>query len=269
MARKKTLLKNNYQFVLLGFFVILAILTYIQDRDKEDPSRFFEGYQGTMVLLDLKSGQYDRFKPARASLRLSPMSTFKIPNALIGLETGVISGPDHLFIWDGKNHSRPVWNQNHTLHTAMENSVVWYFQALASAVGPARMAEKLKAFAYGDEDISGGITQFWLANSLKISADEQVEFLRKLYTDALPAQPANQAAVRQVLVLKSTPEHQFSGKTGTNIVAGKATLGWFVGHLERGGQAYVFACNIEAADQASGPKAREIMEKVLRAKRLM
>ncbi|MBI4800304.1 MAG: class D beta-lactamase [Desulfarculus sp.] len=267
--KKKTLLKNNYQFLLLGFFVALAVYTYFHDREKDDPSRFFEGFQGTLVVLDLQSGEYQRFKPAQAAKRLSPMSTFKIPNALIGLETGVVSGPDHLLTWDGQARPWASHNQNHTLHTAMENSVVWYYQELATAVGPERMAEYLKAFAYGNQDISGGISQFWLGNSLKISADEQVEFLRKLYTGALPARPENQALVRGMLLLPKTGQAQLSGKTGTNVVNGKSILGWFVGHLKRGDKAYVLACNIEAADQATGAKARQIVEKALQAKGLL
>lgn len=267
--RKKTLLKNNYQFLLLGFFVALAVYTYFQDRAKEDPSRFFEGFQGTLVLLDLQSGQLERFKPSQAAKRLAPMSTFKIANALIGLETGVVSGPDHLLTWDGQARPWASHNQNHTLQTAMESSVVWYYQELATAVGPERMAEHLKAFAYGNQDISGGISRFWLGNSLKISADEQVEFLRKLYTDQLPVQPRHMAQVREMLKLQRTPHYQFSGKTGTDIVNGKATLGWFVGHLAWADKAYVLACNIEAADRATGAQARQIVEKALKAKRLM
>ncbi len=269
MAPKKSLLKNNQQFLLLGFFVLLAVYTYFQDRNKDDLSSLFEGYQGTMVVMELPSGQVERYKPARAAMRLSPCSTFKIANALIGLETGVLSGPDHLLTWDGKVRSRPVDNQNHTLQTAIDNSVVWYFQALAAAVGPARMGHYVKALDYGNQDISGGITRFWLGSSLKISADEQVEFLRKLYEDALPIEPRHQALVREMLKLKKTPQYQLSGKTGTNLVGGKATLGWFVGHLALADKAYVFACNIEAPDQATGSKARQIAEKALHAKGLI
>jgi beta-lactamase class D len=269
VAPKKTFLKNNQQYLLLAFFFALVVYTHFHDRNKEDLSSLFEGYQGTMVIMELPDGQPDRFKPAQAAKRLSPMSTFKIPNALIGLDTGVVSGPDHLLTWDGKARSRPTDNQNHTLHTAMQNSVVWYFQELATAVGPERMGQYLKAFDYGNQDISGGIDRFWLGSSLTISADEQVEFLSKLYTDGLPAQPRNQALVREMLKLKKGDNYQLSGKTGTRMAGGKTTLGWFVGHLARGDKSYVFACNIEAPDKATGAKAREIAEQALRDKGLL
>ncbi|MFH1034052.1 MAG: penicillin-binding transpeptidase domain-containing protein [Pseudomonadota bacterium] len=269
MATKKTLLKNNQQFLLLAFFVALAGYTYFHDRNKENLSDLFEGYQGTMVIMELPGGPVERFKPAQAAKRLSPLSTFKIPNALIGLETGVVSGPDHLLIWDGQERPWPAHNQNHTLRTAIENSVVWYFQALADAVGPERMVHYLQALDYGNQDISGGITRFWLGSSLAISADEQVEFLRKLYTDALPCKPENMATVRGMLVLDQSPQRTLSGKTGTDVVAGKTPLGWFVGHLARGEKSYVFACNIQAPDKATGAKARQIVEAELRRKGLL
>lgn len=263
------MLGNSQQFLLLGFFVLLAGYTYFLDKGKEDLGGYFTGYQGCFVLMDLKSGQVERFKPAQAAKRLSPMSTFKIPNALIGLETGVVSGPDHLLAWDGKDRGMPQWNRDHTLRSAIANSVVWYFQALAAAVGPERMAHYLKLLDYGNQDISGGITRFWLGSSLLISADEQVEFLRKLYTDALPVKPENMAMVRDMLILDQDRDRTFSGKTGTEMLEGKLPLGWFVGHLQRGDRAYVFACNIQAADKASGAKAREITQDILRAKGLL
>jgi bla regulator protein BlaR1 len=269
VASKKTLLKNNHQFLLLAFFVALAIYTYFHDRNKEDLGSLFEGYQGTMVIMELPGGDIERFKPANAAKRLSPCSTFKIVGALVGLETGVVSGPDHLLKWDGKPRQRPAWNQNQTLQTAIDHSAVWYFQEMAAAVGSERMGEYVKALGYGNQDISGGITSFWLGSSLKISADEQVDFLRKLYTDALPLTPRSQAQVREMLKLTKTSAYQLSGKTGSNVVEGKAILGWFVGHLALADKAYVFACNIEAPDKATGAKAQEIAQKALHLKGLI
>ena len=51
---------------------------------------------------------------------------------------------------------------------------------LARRVGSQRMQKFLADIPYGNADISTGIDKFWLGTSLKISADEQVEFLRRL-----------------------------------------------------------------------------------------
>src|SRR5687767_12874214 len=54
----------------------------------------FAGTPGTFVLLDLETGHTRRYAPERAAERFSPKSTFKIPNTLIGLETGVLRDAD-------------------------------------------------------------------------------------------------------------------------------------------------------------------------------
>lgn len=90
--------------------------------------------------------------------RLPPQSTFKIPNALIGLETGAIPGVDHVIPYDGHAVPFEAWAKDHTLSSAVESSVVWYFQALATRVGEAQMEAWLKRLKYPDADISGGLT---------------------------------------------------------------------------------------------------------------
>ncbi|OLE78143.1 MAG: hypothetical protein AUF76_19870 [Acidobacteria bacterium 13_1_20CM_2_65_9] len=73
------------------------------------------------------------------------------------------------------------WRRDHTLASAMRNSVVWYFQRIAEKLGMARERDYLKRFDYGNADPSSGLTTFWLGQSLMISPDEQLRFLRRLY----------------------------------------------------------------------------------------
>src|SRR5262245_22593498 len=103
---------------------------------EEDP---FGGFDGCFVMLDVRRGKFTRIRPERCAERLSPCSTFKIPNALVGLETGVLSGAEHEFNWDGVRRERAELNHDHTLRTAIRDSVVWYFQRVAAGVGDQRM----------------------------------------------------------------------------------------------------------------------------------
>ncbi len=98
--------------------------------------------------------------------RLSPASTYKIPHALIGLDTGVITETT-VEKWDGVTHSnQPKWDQDHTVLSAMRPSVLWFFQAMAPRIGAARAHEWLQRFQYGNTDTSGPITQYWLNGRL-------------------------------------------------------------------------------------------------------
>lgn len=197
------------------------------------------------------------------------MSTFKIFNSLAGLDSGVLKDANHPMKWDGQKCFYDSWNQDQTLATAMRDSVVWYFQRVASDVGEERMKKYIQSVNYGNEDISGGITQFWLAGTLSISADEQVDFIRKLYFDALPFSKRSMTIVKQITELKTTPQGELHGKTGSHNQEGKWVLGWFVGYVVHEGQPYVFATNIQAADGAWGKKAREITEHILQESGLL
>ena len=57
---------------------------------------------------------------SRARIGFLPASTFKIPHALIALETGVVADVDKEVIrWDGVPREIEEWNRDHTLRSAM------------------------------------------------------------------------------------------------------------------------------------------------------
>ena len=221
----------------------------------------FQGFTGAFVLYDLNLKRYIRYNPERCAERFIPASTFKIMNSLIGLETGIIPDADYVIKWDGTKYDIPAWNQDHTLRTAIQNSVVWYYQELARRVGEKKMQEYVDAAHYGNQDISGKIDTFWLEGGLRISAEEQVEFLKRLYKGELPLSQRSMNIVKEILVLEKTETYQLSGKTGSGqrITPHES---WFVGYLETKGNVYFFATNIEGSD-GSGDKAREIAQNIL------
>ncbi len=227
----------------------------------ESYDKYFEGYDGCFIMYDETSDNYLIYNNEQVDERISPCSTFKILNSLIGLETGVIESQEHLYKWDGKKHSIQAWNQDHTLQTAIANSVVWYYQKLASEVGVDQMQKYLDMLEYGNKDISGGITKFWLTSSFKVSAREQVDFLYDLYHDNLPFTKENMEIVRNIITLESTDSFILSGKTGA---AKFSKLGWFVGTIQRDDKNYYFATNILADDNATGLKAKEITLELLK-----
>ena len=219
-----------------------------------DLSAHFKRFPGTFVLYDLKNDRYIRHDAARAAKRFSPYSTFKIPNSLVGLETGVITDADFRIKWDAKKYPRnrdnvePFihWWQDHTLRTAFRRSVLWYYQELATRVGAERMKAHVEKLNYGNRDTSGTLTRFWLGDGrLRISADEQVEFLKALYKEELPVSRRSQRIVKEIMTLEETPEYKLSAKTGGGPLGESKALGWFVGYLETKGNVYFFATQIE------------------------
>jgi beta-lactamase class D len=238
-------------------------------KDNLELESYFDGLPGAFVLYDLNHDHYSRYNPKQCTQRLLPASTFKIMNSLIGLETGVIPNENYRIKWDGTQHQITSWNQDHTLKTAIQNSVVWYYQELARRVGREKMQEYIDAVGYGNGDISGPIDAFWLDGSLKISADEQVEFLKKLYQDDLPFSQRSMKIVKEILVQETTDSYQLSGKTGSGQVDDIYT-GWFVGYVERDDNVYIFAANMTGSSQdIKGSRMKEITLKILQNLQLL
>jgi beta-lactamase class D len=109
------------------------------------------------------------------------------------------------------------------------------------------MKKYVRAFHYGNQDVSGSVDNFWLNDVLKISADEQVEFLKAFYTGRLPVSKRSTEIVKDILVFEKSPGYQLSAKTGGGPIGEGVFIGWFVGYLEANGNVYLFATNIEGS----------------------
>ena len=230
-----------------------------------DLSKFFGGHEGCFVLYDSREARYLRHNPRGCAERFSPCSTFKIPNTVIALDSGVASGPEFSLRWDGVKRDNPSWDRDQTLRSAFQGSVVWFYQELARRVGHERETEFVRKFRYGNMDTSGGATNFWLESSLRISADEQVAFLQRLWVDDLPVSREAQRITREIMEQSHRDERILYGKTGTggDRKADVARLGWFVGCVRRGERTVFFATRITGERNASGRQARKITEAIL------
>ncbi len=214
------------------------------------PSKYYHGLGGGFVMFDRNAGRFTVYRPDECRRRLTPASTFKILNSLIGLETGVI--PDEHFVipWDGVHRDIESWNRDHDLASAIANSVVPYYQELARRVGRVRMSAYIDSTRYGNGDASGPIDRFWLGSTLLISASEQVDFLRRLYDGRIPFSQRSIDIVKSILVLERTPDYVLRGKTGYSDDTSGGIVGWFVGYVERSGNVFFFALNMTSPDAA-------------------
>jgi beta-lactamase class D len=222
------------------------------------------GLAECFLLFEIGVGPVRRNPDAACGTRLSPASTFKIPHALAALDAGVVSGPNHTFKWDGVPRAYESWRRDHTLASAMHNSVLWYFQRIAEKLGMTRERDYLRRFNYGNMDPSSGLTTFWLGGSLLISPDEQLRFLRRLYVDALPVSLRTITTVKRILVqprdviVNATGQHPFaapwpadaivSAKTGSATDRQGKAVRWIVGHVRRAPRAWLFVSAVTGGD---------------------
>ncbi len=228
----------------------------------------FGGREGSLVIIDCASGATTTFGPRFAAERVAPCSTFKIWNALIGLETGIISRPDQPFYeWDGQERPIADWNKDLTLGEAFRASCVPAFQALARKISPERMRDWIAKIEYGDRDISAGVDVFWLPSgnrkTILISPAEQAQLMYRLVTGSLPFSSASRAVLKDLMTARQTEKGTLFGKTGSGADGrGRYVLGWYVGHVQSGGDARAFACEVRGED-VTGKDARAIVETLL------
>ncbi|MBA2745442.1 MAG: class D beta-lactamase, partial [Flavisolibacter sp.] len=178
-----------------------------------------------------------------------PASTFKIVNALIGLQTGIISSDSMMIEWDGIQRTQATWNKSMTMYEAFRVSNVPYFQEVARRIGKDTMQQWLDSLAYGSKKITTAIDSFWLDHSLTITPDEQLGLVKKLYFNQLPFHKINMEFVKRAMLFEDTPEYKLSYKTGWAGFdpAKKKHIGWMVGWIEENRHPYFFVLNLESA----------------------
>jgi beta-lactamase class D len=227
-----------------------------------------ERIQGGITLFDSATGEVVASDPELARRPFHPASTFKIPHAAIALELGVLDNPDSPMPWDGKYATVAEWNRDHTLRTAMQVSCFPCFQRVARAIGSARMQEWLDRLDYGNHDASGAIDTFWMIGNLKITAVEQLDFLRRFDTQKLPASARTIDIVKDVIALDVRDSYVSHGKTGLyGPPESRVEVGWFVGFVAFEKRSVYFATLVtgRAPDVDIMPVRRRVTERVLRS----
>ncbi len=174
-----------------------------------------------------------------------PASTFKIPNSIIALETGVVENDSTLFKWDGKKRAFKIWERDLTFGDAFKYSCVPCFQEIARDIGVNRMKEYLNKLDYGNIQVdSTNLDLFWLTGVSKISPFHEIDFLKRFYTSKLPIAKRTENLVKKIMILNENPTYKLYGKTGWTS-NGNHNNGWFVGFIETKNKIFYFATNIE------------------------
>lgn len=210
------------------------------------------GTQGTMVVHDLAKDTWFVTNPQRARAGYLPASTFKIVNALLGLQTGAVRDKDETFasdgaafVVDGKPLLPPACTGLVTLGAAFRNSCIPVYQEVARRVGRPAFDAFLTRVGYGNASIAGvPVDRFWLEGDFRISAEDQVRFLGRLVRNDLPLSSAVLAEVKDMMVVEAGNAATIRAKTGYAYAA-EPRIGWWVGWVEREGGTMVFALNLD------------------------
>ncbi len=239
-----------------------SIKQYFDEYHATGSFGLYENGTGDFIIYNLKRYKDSAYLPA---------STFKIVNALVGLETGIIINEKMIIPWNGKTTIFPngdtakAWNKNLTMEEAFKVSSVPYFQEVAKRIGKDTMKQWIDSIKYGNHTIGNELDRFWLNNTLKITADEQLGLVKKLFFGQLPFQKRTQDIVRRVMLQESNANYQLSYKTGMGTLPNGKSLGWVVGWIEENKHPYFFVLNVETDAKEPMQQIRlNILTKILK-----
>lgn len=231
------------------------------------------GVEGSILIYDSTRDRTFQHNPTRNTTAFLPASTFKILNSLIALETGVISDEIAVLTWDGIQRKLPEWNRDLNMREAIKRSAYWFYQVLARRVGHDRMQKWVSQVGYGNQNIGSqaDIDTFWLRGELRITPEQQVQFLRRFYKNDLPFSQRSLSMVKDIMILEKTPDYTIRGKTGwVGFDDGvKPQIGWLVGYLEKGKDVYFFATNIDIRNEKDGSARMAVTRCCLKDLRLL
>lgn len=234
------------------------------DEIKEDSSlgSAFESEKcvGTIAVYDVRKNVITVFDKKRALKRFSPASTFKIANSLIALDCGAVKDVNEVIPYGGKPQPFEAWQHDMNMTDAIKISNVAVYKEVARRVGLERMREGVRKLHYGNEQIGDVVDNFWLKEPLAISAVEQVKFVARLAQDELPLKKSTQAAVRGIM---RQAEPGLYAKTGW-VAHSNPAIGWWVGFVEKAGDIYSFAVNIDMAGNDDIAKRAAVGKRVLK-----
>lgn len=249
--------------VLVGV-LFLGACTVNNVQEDDSLKTYFDEYKvdGTFAMFDNSRGQHIIYNLKRDTTLYMPASTFKIVNALIGLQTGRVTSDSSILKWDGIVRENADWNKDLSLAEAFKVSAVPHFQQLARSIGRDTMRAFLDSLKYGNEKMGPNVDSFWLDNSLKISADAQVWLVKMLYFKQLPFRASVQEQVKKMMIRENNTAYQLAYKTGWSKTDNGNELGWVVGWIEENRHVYFFAMNLESPDHTIDMKT--VREKILR-----
>ena len=246
-------MKSVFGIVLFCLSVVIfgfsSNKTGLKVEVRKDFKRFYEqnAVSGSFLFYDQSKDEMFVYNEEQTKQSFTPASTFKIFNSLVGLETGVIKDEHSVFPWDGVSRQNSEWNKDHDLLAAFQNSTVWYYQELARKAGASMMKTWLDKSNYGNADTTGGIDQFWIKGGLRITPEQQLDFLRKLHDNQLSFSPASINTVKKIMIDPTIHDYVLRGKTGWGF-ENETNIGWYVGYIEMKKKVYYFVNCIQTKD---------------------
>lgn len=230
------------------YFLLIVLLPFplLAQNDLNKPFREC-GMGGSITIYNAADKSWIYSNEADGKIQTNPASTFKIINALIALEEGVLKDEKQIVKFIGIENIDTLKYGNRTdifkdmdLEEAFKKSAVWFNLEIAKKVGREKYKEYITASGWGNMDFSEPGLDFWNFGPFKVTPVQQIDFLQKLYEGKLGFSKRNQDIVKRIMIAETTPQYTIRGKTGWATNATE-DMGWWIGYVERKESVVFFA----------------------------
>ena len=217
---------------------------------------------GVLVIQRVQQIQVYGNNLSRAGTEYVPASTFKMLNALIGLQHGKAT-TNEIFKWDGKKRSFAAWEKDMTLGEAMQASAVPVYQELARRIGLELMQQEVQRIQFGNQQIGQQVDNFWLVGPLKVTPKQEVQFVSALAREQLAFDPQVQQQVKAMLFLQERKAYRLYVKSGWGMDV-EPQVGWLTGWVETPqAEIVVFSLNMQMRNGMDPAIRLEILQQAL------
>ena len=223
--------------------------------------RYFDsaGVKGSFAFFDNGQGHFTIYNlPRYKDSAYAPGRTFDIVQALVGLQTGVIKDDTSRLPWPtafvpfqpGAHLDSSLFSHDglRNLKGAFEDPTLMGdvdFVMFARQIGKDTLKKWIDSLRYGNRDVSGPIDSCWFDNHLKVTGDEQLGLIKRLYFDQLPFYNRPQKLVRGIMPAEINSNYRLVYKTGQTTTTDGHALGWVLGWVEENKHPYFFVVNLE------------------------
>lgn len=238
-------MNKNFLFLIPVFFLALSSCNSSNAKIDNDLKTYFDSsnVDGSFALLNNQLGGITVYNMKLDTQRVSPGTSFNILNSLISIQAGKITD-ENMTIKTDSSQNKPL-----TFKEAFQSSSIPYFQAAARLTGKDTMQFWIDSIGYGNKKINSAVDSFWLNNDIKISPDEQLGFMNRLYFDQLPFQKYAQQMVRNVMLREDNTLYKLSYATGTSVDENNDPIGWVTGWVEENRHVYFFVTLTRSKDK--------------------
>jgi beta-lactamase class D len=230
--------------------ILLSISSCSVNKAKSDDSlqQIFEKYnsKGCFSFLNNATGEITVYNIGSDTTRYIPGTSFHIPLSLFALQNGTV--PDENSVIQSTDSTQQM--QCTSLTSAFQNNADSCFTLIAKKMKEAAFKKWMDSLHYGNTNTGKNFLQCWKDRSLKISPDEQLGLMKKLYFDQLPFRQSVQKSVRDMMKVEDNNLYTLSWKQSEPIKTTEGTYSsWVTGWIEENRHVYFFVTYAESTVQ--------------------